>query len=176
MEIFNILKLVEGDLYTQLARLMILINDLCGIQHNKKIDGVNKLAKLDFLLKSPTYLKKGLLRLNTKVTIEVTNVEADSIENRLQQYRYIPWDEEYRKYLNVIIAKGLIDIFFEKDDYFIQISELGIQVSEALKEDRFFKEYSNRSKIISTHFGSYSEGYLNNFFAINFPEIGSFKN
>lgn len=176
MEVYKILETVEGDLNTQLARLMILINDLCGVQHNKKVEGVNKLAKLDFLLKSPSYLKKGLTKLNTHVTIDIKSFEINSIESKMNLYRYIPWDENYRKLLNIIIAKGLVNISFEKDDYFIQISQLGITIVEELQKDRYFKEFSNRSKIISTHFGSYSEGYLNNFFGLNFPEIGSFKN
>ena len=175
MEVYEILKIVEGDLNTQLARLMILIDDLCGVQHNKKIDGINKLAKLDFLLKSPSYLKKGLTKLRTNITINIESFELDSIESKTNLYRYIPWDENYRKILNIIIARDLVNISFEKDDYFIQISHKGILIAEELKQDRYFKEFVNRSKIISTHFGSYSEGFLNSFFEKYFPEIGSFK-
>lgn len=176
MEVYEILKTVESDINTQLARIMILVYSLCGVQNNKKIEGVNKLAKLDFLLKSPLYLKKGLTRLNTRITIEVKSFESISIESKMNLYRYIPWDENYRKLLNIIIAKGLVNISFEKDDYFIQISNNGIKLVEELKKDRYFKEFFNRSKIISTHFGSYSEEFLNRFFALHFPEIGSFNN
>lgn len=176
MEVYKILKTVEGDLNTQLARLMILINDLCGVQHNKKIEGVNKLAKLDFLLKSPSYLKRGLTNIRTNVTIDIKSFEINSIESKMNLYSYIPWDENYRKLLNIIIAKGLVNITFEKDDYFIQITKAGITIADKLLKDRYFKEFSNRSKIISTHFGLYSEGYLNNFFGLHFPEIGSFNN
>jgi len=175
MEIYQVLKIVEGDLNTQLARLMILIYHLCGVKNNKKIDGVNKLAKLDFLLKSPTYLKKGLGKLNTKTTVKISSAENWSIENKMNLYTYVPWDENYRKFLNVIISRGLVSISFEKDDYFIQITTKGIQLTEELNGNRHFKEFVNRSKVISTHFGSYSERFLNNFFAIHFPEIGSFK-
>lgn len=175
MEIYQILKLVENDLNAQLARLMILIYHLCGENNNKKIDGINKLAKLDFLLKSPKFLQRGLLKQNSKSTISITNAESKSIEIKMNAFRYLPWDENYRKLLNIIIAKGLAKISFEKDDYFIHITTKGIELVERLKNDKYFKEFFNRSRVINTNFGSYSERYLDNFFEKHFPEIGSFK-
>lgn len=175
MEIYQILKLVENDLNTQLARLMILIYHLCGETDKRKIDGINKLAKLDFLLKSPKFLQRGLLKQNSKSIISVTNEESKSIDAKTNAFRYLPWDENYRRLLNVLIARGLVRISFEKDDYFIHITTKGVELVETMKNDKYLKEFFNRSKVINTNFGLYSERYLDNFFEKNFPEIGSFK-
>lgn len=42
------------------ARLLILLKEFCGEKNDKKIEGITKLVKLDFLLRYPVYLSKAL--------------------------------------------------------------------------------------------------------------------
>ena len=53
MEVFRLIQTLENDNFTKLSRLLILIYELSGNNHEKGVDSVSKLSKLDFLMTSP---------------------------------------------------------------------------------------------------------------------------
>lgn len=171
MEVYNILKIIDRDVETQLSRIIILIYELSGKEFNARIKGINKIAKLDFLLKYPTYLNEILSASNTNVRVSIESFENDSIETLMSSYLYTPWDMKYRKYFNLLISKDLISIGFEDDDYYIQITSKGVSLVQSLYENKLFNEFQKRASVIRTHFGSYTDNYLSKIFYDRIPEL-----
>ncbi|WP_412270843.1 hypothetical protein [Dysgonomonas mossii] len=150
---------------------MILIYELSGKELNAKIKGVNKIAKLDFLLKYPTYLNEILSASNTNVRVLIESFENNSIETLMSSYLYTPWDMKYRKFFNLLIAKDLISVGFENDDYFIQITSKGIILVQELYKNELFIEFQKRASVIRTHFGNYTDNYLSKILYDRIPEL-----
>src|SRR5690242_11079838 len=97
---------VEDDLHE--ARLLVLIGALC-VQQGDAIEGLTKLAKLDFLLRYPALLERALVARNKSPTqVETTVAERSSVESQMVRYRFGPWDHRYRRWLNDLAAKDLV--------------------------------------------------------------------
>src|ERR1041384_107883 len=82
-----------------LARLLILLNVFAGRDGTHTVEGLTKLAKLDFLLRYPAYLERAVkARLEgqederTVERVSVADFERRSIESRMVRFRYGPWD------------------------------------------------------------------------------------
>lgn len=60
MNLFLILADLEENDNLHLARLLVLLKAFSGRDGTKTIDGLTKLAKLDFFLRYPTYLERAL--------------------------------------------------------------------------------------------------------------------
>lgn len=125
MDYFLFFSELEASNYVHLGRLLILFNIFSGTSGTSPVNGITKLAKLDFLLRYPLYLKKALEKRNgTKKSIEQINIkeyEKKSVESKMIRYRYGPWDFLYNQLINVLVAKGLI-----------QLSKIGNMISFVL--------------------------------------------
>jgi hypothetical protein len=66
----------------------------------KAVEGITKLAKLDFLLRYPTALERALIELGRDpADAKVQSRERSSIEAKMVRFRYGPWDARYRRWL-----------------------------------------------------------------------------
>ncbi|MEU8445722.1 hypothetical protein AB0F05_35360 [Streptomyces microflavus] len=106
-------QLLREDLAYHQARVLLLIDAVSKAQgHARKLDGLTKLAKLDFLLRYPALaplvldgLEVSDSRLNlTDVELaEPTNVEAPMV-----RYKYGPWDDRYYSIIGALVGRGLL--------------------------------------------------------------------
>ncbi len=55
----QIVEWLEGDDALHLGRILVLLRAFSGRSGNYPVEGLTKLAKLDFLLRYPTYLEYG---------------------------------------------------------------------------------------------------------------------
>jgi hypothetical protein len=81
------------------ARLLILIR-FCGKPRSDPnlypgVEGRTLLAKLDFFLRYPIYLKRAALILNNEDVSAITSDEINTVESRMIRYLYGPWDTVY---------------------------------------------------------------------------------
>ena len=60
MTLFEILADLEDNDDLHLARLLILLGTFVGQNQTGSVEGLTKLAKLDFLLRYPVYLERAL--------------------------------------------------------------------------------------------------------------------
>lgn len=173
MEIFKLIQTLDNDVNSKLSRLLILIYELVSGDNDKKIEGISKLAKLDFLLASPSLLKRIIKKPGAIKKITIPDYEIDSIENSLNFYRYNPWDENYRRLLNILIAKNLVSIKIENKSYYILITPRGTEIVNDLYKDKSFEEFKIRAKLLRTYLGNYSDSYLRMYFQKEFPELSN---
>lgn len=56
----DIVNHLEGDDSLHLGRLLVLIDAFAGKAGDQKLEGLTKLAKLDFLLRYPAFLERAI--------------------------------------------------------------------------------------------------------------------
>lgn len=90
------------------ARVLLLISEFTTAK--KGLDGLTKLAKLDFLLRYPAMLERLLAERNIlwPTGAEPTSPERLAVESRMTRYKYGPWDQRYYSVLGSLAARGLI--------------------------------------------------------------------
>ena len=154
-----------------IARLLILINEFTEDKDEGSIEGLTKLAKLDFLLRYPVMLEKALKAKNKSTkNVMVENHEYQSVESEMVRYRFGPWDYHYRNYLNILVAKGLVFISIEGRKIVISLTEAGIRCANSLAQEADFEPYVRRSKLIKCHFNLTATNLMR-FIYNTFPEI-----
>jgi hypothetical protein len=157
------------------ARLLILLSALAG-KTLKPVNGIMKLAKLDFLLRYPRCLRillEDQKRSNAKAKLE--DWESDTIESRMIRFRYGPWDERYRRWLSLLSAKGLVTVNLEGRSVVIQLTEAGKKVADTLAEMPDFETLLDRSKLINSAVGSWGATKLKDYVYRLFPELLDMK-
>src|ERR1700730_1830995 len=98
---------LDRDENIHLGRLLLLLNAFDrGEAGRPAIEGITKLAKLDFLLRYPTYFERAMLvrKVNPK-RIPIEDYERKTVEAQMVRYRFGPWDHRYRRFLNIMAAK-----------------------------------------------------------------------
>lgn len=147
--------IIELDLQIELhlARLLILISVLTHQKHVKKVDGITKLAKLDFLLRYPVALKRALSRINVPADVIPMELhEWTSVESSMILFKYGPWDKRYRSFLAILESHSLLRIEKERETIFIEITNEGERIAEKLKTRNEFTTYAERSYVIWKYF------------------------
>jgi hypothetical protein len=107
------LAMLRDDLAYHQARVLILVDNVSNTPgHASKLDGLTKLAKLDFLVRYPSLASEVLdgldreddrLHLSDEDTEEPTDVEAPMI-----RYKYGPWDDRYYPVIGALVSRGLL--------------------------------------------------------------------
>lgn len=107
------LVLLREDLAYHQARVLLLVTAVTNAKgHGGKLDGLTKLAKLDFLLRYPALATVVLdhldaqdprLHLSTEDFAAPTDVEAP-----MTRYKYGPWDDRYYAVIGALIGRGLL--------------------------------------------------------------------
>lgn len=105
--------LIREDLAYHQARVLLLVDAVCQAPgHARKLDGLTKLAKLDFLLRYPALAPTVLdqlpgddprLHLSAEEVAEPTDVEAP-----MTRHKYGPWDDRYYAVIGALVGRGLL--------------------------------------------------------------------
>ncbi|WP_367388091.1 hypothetical protein [Lewinella sp. LCG006] len=173
MDLFQILTELEDNEDVHLGRLLILIYEFSKRAKSKEVEGLTKLAKLDFLLRYPKYLERALLARKASIkNLKIKEYEKLSVESKMVRYKYGPWDFRYRKFINILIAKGLVYYRQEGKTIKIGITEKGKIIGESLSNELAYTDVQERAKLIKTNF-DLGATKLMRFIYDTFPEIGS---
>jgi hypothetical protein len=107
------LVMLRDDLAYHQARVLLLVTAVAAVKgHQGKVDGLTKLAKLDFLLRYPALAPAVLdtldpadprMGLTAEDTADPVRAEAPMI-----RYKYGPWDDRYYPVIGALIGRGLI--------------------------------------------------------------------
>lgn len=142
----------------------------------KSIEGITKLAKLDFLLRYPNCLERALLAANKNPELaKVDEHERTTIEAKMVRFKYGPWDSRYRRWLGLLIARALAEVFVSGRTVHVRLTPQGINLAAIIKDREEFGLLAERADIIARDFGSKSGTALKDFVYATFPEITSLK-
>jgi hypothetical protein len=150
------------------ARILLLIDGFTT--PTKSLDGRTKLAKLDFLLRYPNFMKRALAIRKPDQNMEVSSEEKLNIEGRMIRYRYGPWDPSYYAVLGRLIGKGLIEVVPNQRGLSYRTTGLGSNLAKSLAKEDSWLETRNRVKLLKQNF-DLSGNNLKNFIYQHFPEV-----
>lgn len=138
----------------------------------KAVEGIMKLAKLDFLLRYPTCLERTLIALDKDpANAQVQPRERTSIETTMIRFRYGPWDARYRRWLGLLTARGLVTLELEGNTIHIGLTELGRKTADRIRAHSLFQDLRLRSDTIIKSVGAMSGTKLKTLIYNTIPEI-----
>jgi len=163
----------EPDLHA--ARLLVLIWAFSGPDQSEAVEGLTKLAKLDFLLRYPAMLERALVaKGRSSRNVQLEDYERLSVESEMVRYRFGPWDHRYREFLNILIAKGLITVSVEGRKVVVTLTERGQITAKEMSENPVFQDYARRSSLLKRHFDMQATTLMR-FIYETFPEVISLR-
>lgn len=154
-----------------LARLLILLRAFAGSDGASRIDGLTKLAKLDFLLRYPVMLERALQAKGKSTRdVQLEDQERHSVESEMVRYRFGPWDHRYRMLINILISKGLAATSIEQRTVAIGLTQHGLRIADLLSAEPDFEPYAIRASLLRRHFDMTATNLMR-FIYETFPEI-----
>ena len=162
------------------ARLLLLIQ-YCGKPRTRGsaklpgIEGRTLLAKLDFFLRYPAYLRKAAKILKRSFSDEnlglVPDDEVRSVESRMVRYLYGPWDHIYYTTLAYLIGKELIVIEMKRGTEVFRLTSTGQDAAISLGQEPEYASLVQRADTTYRLFNKYSGSRLKDFIYAHFPEV-----
>ena len=175
MDALHLLAGLESNDELHEARLIILLYAFRKADDFGEIEGLTKLAKLDFLLRYPVMLSRALnAKGKSDRAIQIEDHERTSVESEMVRYRFGPWDHRYRRFLNSLVGKGLVDIHVEGRKVVLRLTEQGVEVAQQLENESNFHAYVKRATVLKRHFDMTATNLMN-FIYKTFPEILSLR-
>jgi len=161
-----------------LARLLVLLRsaDKRGKGAAKPVEGITKLAKLDFLLRYPVYLERALTALDkSPADAAVLPRERTTVETKMIRFRYGPWDGRYRRWLSLLSSRGLITLSLSGRKIEIGLTDRGRAIADELAIRPAFQDFATRGAVVMKAVGAMSATKLKDFVYEIVPEITGMK-
>ena len=129
------------------ARLLLLLKH-CGVR--SRIDGLTKVAKLDFFVRYPAFFRKAALALGE--TVETPT--GSSTDSSMVRYKYGPWDNRYYHLLSYLESTGLVSIESVSRLYRISLTPQGEALAGTIGEDPSYGALIQHMKDVKRTMGS----------------------
>jgi DNA-binding PadR family transcriptional regulator len=149
-------------------RILLLIDAFT--KPTKSLEGRTKLAKLDFFLRYPVFMKRALAIRNPDQTMEISKEEQLNIEGRMIRYRYGPWDPSHYAILGRLIGKGLVETVSNSKGLSYRVTESGKKLAKEIRTEDSWQETVSRIKILEKNF-NLTGTKLKEFVYKHFPEV-----
>ena len=173
MELIEYLAELEENDELHGARLIVLLEAFAGPGGEGVVEGLTKLAKLDFLLRYPVMLERALAaRSRSADAVKLNPYERDSVESRMVRYRFGPWDHRYRRFLNLLTAKLLTRVHIEGRTVTIGLTRKGHDLAAELSAMPEFRDIAMRAKLLKAHLDLTATNLMK-FVYETFPELSS---
>ena len=107
------LEALREDLAYHQARVLLLVAAVAATDgHNRKLDGLTKLAKLDFLTRYPALgpaVLEGMDPSDRRLHLEKQDgLTPTDVEAPMTRYKYGPWDDRYYPIIGSLVGRGLL--------------------------------------------------------------------
>lgn len=156
------------------ARLLLLLKNVTKGGEGS-VEGITKLAKIDFLLRYPLYFQRLVDRLNVerirKITVPINEFETDTVESKMIRFRYGPWDPRYRRWIGILVAKGLADTYLQGKTVHVKLTPRGTVIASSLAEAADFRDLAARSELVAKTVGSRTGTWLKDIIYEVVPEL-----
>lgn len=142
------------------ARLLLLMH-LCGVKG--RIDGLTKMAKLDFFARYPEFFEVARAASAPEPDRPIPPPSTDDrVESAMVRHHYGPWDKRYYHVLAHLEAKRLISVTKEAKSFRIALTPLGSERAAALAARPSFAPLVHRMREVKKAFGGKTGTYLKN--------------
>jgi hypothetical protein len=163
LENYSKTSTLAADDITELhaARLLLLLS-ICG--KDNSIEGLTKLAKLDFFLRYPKFFERVQAREpNTALTAAANALGQSKTESPMVRYKYGPWDNRYYQLLAYLESRNLITIDkLNTKTYRFTLTALGDTTAQRLQTEIAFLHVVAHAREVSKLFRSVTGNKLKN--------------
>ena len=133
------------------ARLLLLFK-LCGKTVRKtglpRIDGLTKMAKLDFFVRYPQFFNTACRALGLP-----SESATQSVESSMIRFHYGPWDERYYHILAYLEGKRLLSVSKDKQTFVLSLTNEGKRLADRIAEDETFASLVAQMKQVKNALG-----------------------
>ena len=136
---------------------------------SKVLEGRTKLAKLDFLLRYPSYCARAL-QIRRPELVGATEGPEPDLESRMVRYRFGPWDPAYYALLGRLVGKGLVRPAPFARGIGYRATDRGREVAVAMCAEPAWLDTAERIKLLRQYF-DLSGANLKKFVYEHFPEV-----
>ena len=144
---------MADDMDYHLARLLILLREF-GRPGTKGLDGLTKLAKLDFLLRYPTFTDRLLEERQAAWPLgsEPSYEETLAVESRMIRYKYGPWDNRYYPLIGRLVGYGLAEPIKGKGRTSLRLTDKGAELADRISASEEWQIVAARSSMLKKRF------------------------
>ncbi|MFQ6310101.1 hypothetical protein [Lysobacter capsici] len=140
------------------ARLLLLFR-ICGVSN--RIDGLTKMAKLDFFVRYPDFFQAAKAAVAPDADPgDTSNAIVEATEAAMVRHHYGPWDKRYYQVLASLESRRLIEVTKEKSSYRLSLTATGKERADLLAKTVSFTPVVARMKDVKRVFGGKSGDYL----------------
>ncbi|MBT8167593.1 hypothetical protein [Falsiruegeria litorea] len=174
LEFFELVSSLDKNEDIHLARILVLLKAFQR-EDEPALVGITKLAKLDFLLRYPACFETAMIaRKVSPKNLRVAEFEHATIEASMVRYRYGPWDHRYRKFLNLLAARGLITLAVDGRTVVIDLTNQGTMLAQKFSESHEFEDVTFRAGMLRKHL-DLGATRLMEFIYEEFPELNNMQ-
>lgn len=141
------------------ARLLLLLH-LCGI--SGRIDGLTKMAKLDFFARYPEFFAAARAASAPDDSLAAQSDAEDdtAVEAAMIRHHYGPWDKRYYHILAYLESRELISVTRHGNAYRLRLTDDGKKRAKELAARGSFAPLAERMRQIKKVFGTKSGSAL----------------
>lgn len=150
------LPILSDDVVEFHAARLLLLFKLCGV--NGSIDGLTKMAKLDFFVRYPNFFYTACQVLGENV-----NTDYDFVESKMVRYHYGPWDRRYYHILAYLKSKRLLRIEKYGNRFDLSLTFSGDKIASHILEDQSYKEIADHMRKVKSVLGDRKGSELKQF-------------
>lgn len=135
------------------ARITLLIH-LCGVKN--RIEGLTKLAKLDFFVRYPNFFQRAADHLKQ-------NAEANrngDVESAMVRHHYGPWDARYYQILAYLESRAVLTVERRDKTFVFTLTDSGVAVARRLASEDSFQDLCGQMKAVKKLLGTKSGDWL----------------
>lgn len=147
------LPLVVDDITELHAARLLLLLKICG--QSGRIEGLTKLAKLDFFVRYPAFFAKVAKHLKKSTSVAVKEIDSGMI-----RHHYGPWDKRYYTVLPFLESHRLITVSKQGSAFVFSLTEDGKNMAKSLDRRTEFAEQAGRMREVKRLFGGWKGNTL----------------
>lgn len=143
--------LVADDVTEFHAARVVLLLYICGTK--KKIDGLTKLAKLDFFVRYPEFFDR--IAPNPKVKGQEAQA-PDAVESTMVRHHYGPWDKRYYAVLGYLESREVIEVTRVGKAFHFALTSTGAELASRLVKDPSYASLTAHMRKVKKALGAQS--------------------
>lgn len=159
--------LADDILEFHAARLLLLIDSA----RKRRIDGLTKLAKLDFFVRYPAFFEQASQAIGKQVASG-----AAAGESAMIRFHYGPWDPRYYQVIPFLEARRLIEVTEDGRSITFATTEEGQELAAVLRAQPEYDPLRTQIESVVRTFGGRTGNQLKQLiYAVFKPEVAERK-
>ena len=140
------LPIAAEDLLEFHAARLLLLFRFCGTAN--RIDGLTKMAKLDFFVRYPKFFDTACAALGLSA-----KSASESVESSMIRFHYGPWDDRYYHVLAYLESRGLLAVSKDNNAFKIALTDDGKKTANELAKDESYSALIEQMKQVKKALG-----------------------